>query len=89
MISAIDKLNNENLQFEIIVTGRYKSLNKKKIPTKVKDKFIFKLDLSYLDLMKLVQTIDFILITLDKNNPGDNTYNDGRSTGSAQLSYGF
>ena len=39
--------------------------------------------------MKIVQTIDFILITLDKNNSGDNTYNDGRTTWSAQLAYGF
>ena len=89
LISATDKLKNENFQFEIIVTGRSKSFTEQKIPTKIKDKFFFKLNLSYLDLMKIVQTTDFIIITLDKNNPGDNTYNDGRSTGSAQLSYGF
>ena len=89
LIYASDKLKNEDFQFEIIVTGRCKSLNVEKIPTNIKDKFFFKLNLSYLDLMKIIQTIDFILITLDKNNPGDITYNEGRSTGSSQLSYGF
>ena len=89
LIYSCDKLNNENFKFQIIVTGRNKILSEGKIPTNIKDKFVFNHFLSYLDLMKVMETIDFIIITLEQNNPGDITYINGRSTGSAQLSYGF
>ena len=89
LISASDKLKNENFQFQIIVIGRSQALNEQKIPKNTKEKFLFNLKLSYLDLMKVLRTVDFIIITLNKNNPGDYSYNDGRSTGSAQSSYGF
>ena len=89
LISACDKLKSKNFQFQIIVTGRCQTLNEQKIPQKVKDKFLFKLNLSYFHLMKILVTIDFIIINLYLNNPGDNAYINGKSTGSAQLSYGF
>ena len=89
LISASNKLKNKNLQFQIIVSGRFQALDEQRIPQNIKDNFLFKLYLSYFDLMKILETIDFIIITLNRNNPRDNTYNNGRSTGSAQLSYGF
>ena len=60
-----------------------------KIPFKIKEQFSIKLYLKYFDLFKTVETSDFIIITLDRNNPGDLTYINGRSTGSAQFAYGF
>ena len=39
--------------------------------------------------MKTIETIDFIINTLDRKIPRDNTYNNGRSTGSAQITYGY
>ena len=89
LISASNKLKNENLQFEIIVTGRNQALSEKIIPDNIKDKFLFRLHLSYFHLMNLIKNIDFIIITLTRTNRGDNTYINGRSTGSAQLAYGF
>lgn len=89
LISASDKLNNEKFQFQVIVTGRSQSLNAQKIPNNIKDKFLFNCYLSYYNLLKIIETIDFIIITLNTKNPGDNTYINGRSTGSAQIAYGY
>jgi len=89
LISACDILKNENYQFQVVVTGRSHTLNPKRIPNNIKGKFLFNFYLSYYNLLKLIESIDFIIITLDLKNPGDNTYNNGRSTGSAQISYGY
>lgn len=89
LISASDTLKNENFQFQFVVTGRDKTLNDQLIPNNIKDNFLFNLNLSYDNLLKIIETIDFIVITLDRKNPRDNTYNNGRSTGSAQISYGY
>ena len=89
LISASDTLKNENYQFQVVVTGRNKALNEQKIPNNIKEKFLINLNLSYENLLKIIETIDFVVITLDRKNPGDNTYNNGRSTGSAQIAYGF
>ena len=89
LISASDILKNENYQFQIVVTGRAKALNPQKIPNNIKDKFLFNLYLSYYNLLKIIETIDFIIITLNRKIPKDNTYNNGRSTGSAQIAYGY
>jgi len=89
LISASENLKNESLQFQVVVTGRCRTLSEEKIPNNIKDIFLFNLYSSYYELMKIIETIDFIIITLDLKNPGDNTYIKGRSTGSAQLSYGF
>jgi bisphosphoglycerate-dependent phosphoglycerate mutase len=75
LISASDTLKNENFQFQVVVTGRVKALNAQRIPNNIKDKFLFNLYLSYYNLLKIIETIDFIIITLDRKNPGDNTYN--------------
>ena len=89
LISVSDILNKENFQFQVIVTGRNRAFNAQRIKNNIKDKFLFNLYLSYNKLFKIIESIDFIIITLDKKNRGDNTYNKGRSTGSAQISYGF
>ena len=89
LIYASDKLEKENFQFQIIVTGRSHDLNNNRISKNVKNKYLFKYYLSYFNLMKVLATIDFIIIPLNLNNTGDNAYNIGKTTGSAQLSYGF
>jgi len=89
LISASDILNNENYQFQVIVTGRAQTLNPQRIPKNIKDKFLFNLYLSYQNLLKVIETIDFIIINLDRKNPIDNNYNKKKSTGSAQIVYGF
>ena len=89
LISASDTLKNENFQFQVVVIGRVQTLNPQRIPNNIKDNFLFNFYLSYYKLMKIIETIDFIIITLDRKNPGDNTYINGRSTGSAQIAYGY
>lgn len=89
LISASDNLKNQNFQFQVVVTGKTPSLNAQRIPNNIKDKFFFNLYLSYYNLLKIIETIDFIIITLDRNNPRDNTYNNGRTTGSSQIAYGY
>ena len=61
LISASDNLKNENFQFQIVVTGRSKTLNAQRIPNNIKDKFLFNLYLSYYNLLKIIETIDFII----------------------------
>jgi hypothetical protein len=89
LISASEILKKENFPFQVIVTGKFLTLNSQIIPNNIKDKFLFNLYLSYNNLMKIIETIDFILITLERKNPRDNTYNKGRATGRAQIAYGF
>ena len=89
LISTSDILKNENFPFQVVVTGRSLNLNSQKIPNNIRDKFLFNYYLSYNNLLKKIETIDFIIITLERKNSLDNTYNNGRSTGSAQIAYGF
>lgn len=89
LLSASGILKNENFQFQVVVTGRSHALNAQRIPNNIKDKFLFNFYLSYYNLLKIIETIDFIIITLDSKIPLDNTYNNGRSTGSAQIAYGY
>jgi len=89
LVSASAILKNENFHFQVVVTGRTQIFNPQRIPTNIKDKFLFNLYLSYQNLLKIIETIDFIIITLDRNNPRDNDYNKRKSTGSAQIVYGF
>jgi len=89
LISACDILKNESYQFQVVVTGRSQTLNPQRISKNIKDKFLFNLYISYYNLLKLIETIDFIIITLNRKIPNDNTYNYVRSTGSAQISYGY
>ena len=89
LISASYKLKIEKFKFQIIVTGRCLTLSDLNVPNNIKGHFIFSNSISYLNLLKIVETIDFIIINLRSDNPGDKDYNNGKSTGSAQLAYGF
>ena len=89
LITASDKLNNEKFQFQIIVTGRRRTLTYSKIPNNIKKLFFFFHSLSYVDLFKIVDTVDYIIFTLKCDNPGDIEYINKKATGSAQLAYGF
>ena len=89
LINAVEKLRNENLNFEIIITGRTRAFNSEKIPKNIKDYFIFKLNIPYDEMYKEVEKSDYIIITLDPKNSYDHQYKRIRVTGSMQLSLGF
>ena len=87
-MKACDKLKKENFVFEIIVTGRYDTLNRI-IPKNLTDNFIFKLNSNYSELYKSVIKSDYIIVILDPNIEYDKGYMEYRVSGSIQLSYGF
>ena len=87
--AAVERLQRENYQFQVIVAGRFETINEKKIPDNIKKYFIFKHYLSYLDFFKLMETVDFVVINLYRHYQVDYIYNYGRATGSSQLCYGF
>ena len=88
-MDSVKKLTNENLKFEIIVTGRSYTFNSSHIPISLKDKFIFKHRVSFSMLCKLVENSDFIIIPFDPKSKYDNLFKKSRVTGSFQLAYGF
>ena len=89
LISAAEMIKNENLEFQVIVVGKWKTFTVKNISEKIKDNFTFKYNISYYELYNEVNNSDFIIINLDPNNKNDNTFKTNRVTGSAQLVYGF
>lgn len=89
LISAVEKLNKENLYFEIIVIGKVKKFSHKNIRKKIQKFFNFKYNVNYSELYREVESSDYIIINLDPNNKNDQQFIKIRVTGSAQLSYGF
>ena len=89
LISAAEMIKDENLDFQVIVVGKWKTFTVKNISEKIKDNFTFKYNISYYELYNEVNNSDFIIINLDPNNKNDNTFKTNRVTGSAQLVYGF
>lgn len=89
LINAVQELNKEKLDFEIVVTGRSDSLKEDILPNDIKDKFIFKRGLSYKDMYKEIENSDYVLVIFDPENSSDEPFKNLRVTGSAQLSYGF
>ena len=89
LIKAVNKLKNENLNFEIIVTGRTRTLKPENIPINIRDNFIFKLMIPYDEMYLEIEKSDYIIITLDPNNSYDYQFKTIRVTGSMQLSLGF
>ena len=73
LLKACDKLKKENFVFEIIVTGRYDTLNRI-IPKNLTDNFIFKLNSNYSELYKSVIKSDYIIVILDPNIEYDKGY---------------
>ena len=89
LIESAKLLKKENFNFEIIILGRAKRLDPQTIPISLSDNFIFKQNVSYVDLYNYVESSDFIIIPLDANSKNDIQYNKTKVTGSAQLVYGF
>ena len=89
IVSASKKLKQENLEFQIIVVGKFNTFSDKNITEELKNNFIFRYNISYIDLYKTVESADFIIINLDPKNKKDDEFLKTRVTGSAQLVYGF
>ena len=89
IIESVNKLQKENFNFEIIITGRSNIFSSENITKNISDKFIFKLKAKFSELYRLVKSSDFIIILLDPKSSYDNLFNRSRVTGSFQLSIGF
>ena len=89
LISATEKLKDENINFEVVVIGKFKTFSNKKLPEKLRKNFKFKYKVSYLELYKEVFNCDYIIINLDPIYEGDLIYLTTKVTGSISLVYGF
>lgn len=89
LIAASQRIKEENLNFDIVVVGKSKKLSIKNINEKIKKNFLFSYRINFYTLYKLLQSSDFIILTMDPDNKGDESYKNQRVTGAAQLSYGF
>ena len=89
LVSAANKLKNENVKFHVNVIGKSKTFNKSMIPENIINDFTFKYGISYSELYKEVYNCDFIIINLIPNNQEDLKFKKIRVTGSVQLAYGF
>ena len=89
LVSASEKLKNDNLDFEVFVVGKVKQFSLKNINEKIRDNFIFNYKVNFKLLYKIIYYSDFIIITLDPDNKHDNIFKNKKVTGAAQLSLGF
>jgi hypothetical protein len=89
LISAAEELKAENLEFQVIVVGKWNTFTTNNISEKIRENFTFKYNISYSELYNEVNNSDFIIINLDPNNLKDLAFKTSRVTGSAQLVYGF
>ena len=89
LIAAVNKLKDENLEFHIIVVGKWGTFTSNNISEKVIENFTFKYNISYSDLYNEVNNSDYIIINLDPNNTKNTAFKKTRVSGSVQLAYGF
>ncbi len=89
LISAVEKLKEENLEFHVIVVGKYNTFTIHNISEKLFENFTFKYNIPYEDLYYEVNNSDYIIINLDPNSIIDEPFRKTRVSGSIQLSYGF
>ena len=89
LISAIESIKEEGLQFQVIVVGKWNTFTEYNISENIKDYFTFKYNIPYSELYDEVNNSDFIIINLDPLNIKDKVFKTTRVTGSAQLVYGF
>ena len=87
IISAAEKIKNENFKFEICVAGYRNYFSEKDINETIKDNFIFNYRVNYPSLYKMIDSSDYIIINLDPDI--NKVYKDKKSTGAIQLSLGF
>ncbi len=89
LVNAFAELKNKNLDFEVMVSGRSDTFGVDNLPENLKENFVFKYRIPYSEMYKEVQNSDFIIMTLDPENPNDEAFRATTSTGTAQLIYGF
>ena len=89
LLSAVEKIKNENLKFHINVVGKWMTFTENSISENLKDLFSFNFNISYSQLYKEVYESDYIIINLDPNNKKNEEFKANRTTGSVQLAYGF
>jgi hypothetical protein len=89
LILATKKLKNENLDFEVIVIGKWKTFSKKDLPKNLRKKFKFKYHVIFKELYKAVYSSDYIIINLYPHYKNNDNFRRNRLTGAAQLSFGF
>ena len=87
IISAAEKIKNENLEFEFCVTGYVKKFSIDDLKEKIKDNFLFNYNVNFSILYELVESSDYIIINLDPDT--DKSFINKKVTGAIQLSYGF
>ena len=88
-IKSLLKLKEDNLNFEIIVTGAKSFFNSSIIPKNLIHNFSFKYSICYEELYKAIIKSDFIILPFDPKKDIDKTYKSIRVSGSIQLAYGF
>ena len=89
LISALEKIKEENLKFEIIVVGKWNYFSEYNISKRIKKHVCFKYNITYLELYKELYNSDYIIINLDPESKKDDSFKKSRVSGSIQLSYGF
>lgn len=89
LVSAAKKLKNENLDFQVVVVGKVRKFSSKNINKNLKANFLFNYRVNFETLYKMVDSSDYIILTLDNKNKKDKIFKDKKVTGAAQLSYGF
>ena len=87
IISAAEKIKNENLEFEFCVTGYVEKFSIDDLNEKIKDNFLFNYNVNFSILYELVESSDYIIINLDPDI--DKSFINKKVTGAIQLSYGF
>lgn len=89
LVTAVEKIKEQNLEFHVIVVGKWGTFTYNNISEKVIDNFTFKYNISYSELYKEVNNSDYIIINLDPNSKKDEAFKKTRVSGSIQLAYGF
>ena len=89
LVSAVEQLVNENLNFKINVVGKFNVFGEKNVPQQIRRYFQFRYNISYFELYKEVLSSDFIIINLEPKNKRSVDFSKIRVSGSLSLVYGF
>jgi len=91
LFEAIKTLDKEGLEFDIVAVGYSDSLPKALDgqPEEIKKHIELKYHLPFDEMYKVIEEVDYIIITLDPRNRDVQKFRDNRATGSTQVSYGF
>ena len=89
LIESSKRLKDENFNFELIITGRSRTFNRRQIPKNLHNIFKFKFNVSYYEMYKSIEKSDYIIIPINPDNQYNLQYKENISSGSIQLVYGF